>query len=208
MIPHAERADARANRARLIAAAHEVFRERGLDAEMKEIAERAGLGIGTIYRNFPTKDDLIAAIVLDAIASMKTNLSAIATIDDPVEALRAFLDQGFAVVDRYGDVLLGIMQGQMPAACRREFEELARLDQVASVIRRGIDRGIFRDDLDPEVAAAHLIASFVPWDYHRLRRTRTPDQIARGHLDLLLHGFLTEAGAATTAEGTAGTPGV
>ena len=202
MIPHAERADARANRARLIAAAHDVFRERGLDAEMKEIAERAGLGIGTIYRNFPTKDDLIAAVILEAIASMKTTLGEVANIDDPVEAVRALLGRGFAVVERFGDMLMAIMQGQMPAACRLEFEKLDGLDKIATIIRRGIHRGIFRIDLDPEIAAAHLIRSFVPWDYHRLRRTRTPQQIAQSHLDLLLHGFLAETQTATSAEDT------
>ncbi len=207
MIPPAERADARANRARLIAAAHDVFRERGLEAEMKEIAERAGLGIGTIYRNFPTKDDLITAIILEAIASIRATLADVAAIDDPVEAVRAFLRGGFAVVERYGDMLMAIMQGQMPAACRAQFEELEDFDQVAAVIRRGIARGIFRNDVDPEIAAVHLSASFVPWDFHRLRRTHSLDEIAQGHLDLLLHGFLAEAGTAKDAKETPRTLG-
>ena len=64
-----ERADARANRARLVEAARAVFSERGLAAEMKEIAERAGVGVGTIYRNFPSKEDLIVAIMRDALAT-------------------------------------------------------------------------------------------------------------------------------------------
>src|SRR5438477_8046706 len=60
------RADAERNRRRLLDAAHELFRERGLDVGVAEIAQRAGVGRGTLFRNFPTKQDLIAAIVVDA----------------------------------------------------------------------------------------------------------------------------------------------
>jgi AcrR family transcriptional regulator len=57
------RADAERNRVRLLEAAEAAFCERGLDVGVKEIAERAGIGRGTLFRNFQTKDDLIAAIV-------------------------------------------------------------------------------------------------------------------------------------------------
>lgn len=57
------RADARRNHERIIAAALEVFAERGLDATMTEVAARAKVGKATIYRSYPTKDDLIAAAV-------------------------------------------------------------------------------------------------------------------------------------------------
>jgi AcrR family transcriptional regulator len=57
------RADAARNRERIVVAAAEVFAERGLDASTAEIAERAGVGEATIYRRFPTKDDLVFAIV-------------------------------------------------------------------------------------------------------------------------------------------------
>ena len=56
------RADAERNRRSLLDAAEELFRTRGLDVGVGEIAERAGVGRGTLFRNFPTKEDLIAAI--------------------------------------------------------------------------------------------------------------------------------------------------
>ena len=56
------RADARQNHARLIAAATAAFAERGADAPLEDIARRAGLGIGTLYRHFPTRTDLQAAV--------------------------------------------------------------------------------------------------------------------------------------------------
>src|ERR1700738_3794268 len=55
------RADAERNRSRLVEAAHAVFAESGLSAPLEDIAERAGVGIATLYRRFPTRDDLIAA---------------------------------------------------------------------------------------------------------------------------------------------------
>jgi AcrR family transcriptional regulator len=64
------RRDAAANRERLLAAAAEVFAERGLEAGVEEIARAAGVGMGTLYRRFPTKDALIAALVHDMMTTM------------------------------------------------------------------------------------------------------------------------------------------
>ncbi len=57
------RADARRNRERILTAARETFGEHGVDAQMDEIARRAGLGVGTLYRHFPTKDELIGELI-------------------------------------------------------------------------------------------------------------------------------------------------
>ena len=59
------RADARRNRTRLLAVAHEAFLDTGVTASMDEIARRAGVGIGTLYRHFPTREALILALVAD-----------------------------------------------------------------------------------------------------------------------------------------------
>src|SRR6516165_12335928 len=64
------RADARQNRARLIAAATEAFAERGADAPLEDIARRAGVGIGTLYRHFPTRLDLQAAVFRSQVESV------------------------------------------------------------------------------------------------------------------------------------------
>jgi AcrR family transcriptional regulator len=57
------RADAQRNLARILDAAREVFAEEGIEATVAEVAERAGVGTATIFRRFPTKDDLLAAVV-------------------------------------------------------------------------------------------------------------------------------------------------
>ena len=59
----ASRSDARQNRERLLAAAREVFAERGLSSEVKDSADRAGIGFGSLDRNFASKDDLVQALV-------------------------------------------------------------------------------------------------------------------------------------------------
>ena len=57
------RADARKNRARLLAAAEEVFAEQGVSVPIDDVAQRAGVGVGTLYRHFPTKEALFVAVV-------------------------------------------------------------------------------------------------------------------------------------------------
>lgn len=64
------RRDAAANRERLIVAAIDVFNEEGIDAGVEQIAQRAGVGVGTLYRRFPTKDALIAYLVDDLLSEM------------------------------------------------------------------------------------------------------------------------------------------
>ena len=63
------RADAERNRIRLLVAAREVFAERGLQAPMAEVARRAGVGVATMFRRFPTRDDLIAATFADTMTA-------------------------------------------------------------------------------------------------------------------------------------------
>src|SRR6201996_4725569 len=87
------RADAERNRRRLIDAATEMFCERGLDVGVAEIAHQAGVGRGTLFRNFPTKEHLIAAIVVERInESIARGRSALEN-EDPGEALFELLDQ-------------------------------------------------------------------------------------------------------------------
>src|SRR3954447_18616085 len=59
------RADARRNREAVIAAAKKLFADQGLDAQMPDVARAAKVGVGTVYRHFPTKDDLIAAMAAE-----------------------------------------------------------------------------------------------------------------------------------------------
>jgi AcrR family transcriptional regulator len=85
------RADAARNRELLLAAAADEFAERGLDASVADIARRAGVGKGTVFRHFATKDDLIAAIVLDRIDALSAVGERLLEAADPGAALLEFL---------------------------------------------------------------------------------------------------------------------
>lgn len=85
------RADAARNRKLLLAAAADEFAERGLDASVADIARRAGVGKGTVFRHFATKDDLLAAIVLDRIEALNAAGARLLEAADPGAALLEFL---------------------------------------------------------------------------------------------------------------------
>ncbi|WP_436529108.1 TetR/AcrR family transcriptional regulator [Actinoplanes sp. HUAS TT8] len=87
-----QRADARRNFDALLAAAREIFAESSTDASLEEIARRAGVGIGTLYRNFPTRRDLFEAVYIEEINQLSA--AALAVADQPPwEALRSWLDR-------------------------------------------------------------------------------------------------------------------
>jgi AcrR family transcriptional regulator len=85
------RADARRNRARILEAAREVFASEGLAVPIDTVAARAGIGVGTVYRHFPTKEALFAAIVTDRVEELATDARDALEADDPGAALFAFL---------------------------------------------------------------------------------------------------------------------
>jgi len=87
------RADAERNHQRLLDAAEALFSERGLDVGVAEIAERAGVGRGTLFRNFPSKEDLIAAIVVERMGEAVERGRTLLDASDPGEALFDFLAQ-------------------------------------------------------------------------------------------------------------------
>ncbi|HEY1573629.1 MAG TPA: helix-turn-helix domain-containing protein [Pseudonocardiaceae bacterium] len=87
------RADARRNRARIITAAQEAFAAEGLSVPLDEIARRAGVGAGTVYRHFPTKEALFETIVLGRITAMGDRIRHWAADPQPGSAFFAMLDE-------------------------------------------------------------------------------------------------------------------
>src|SRR5215471_4249673 len=81
------RADARRNRARVLEAAEAVFAARGTSASTEEIALRAGVGAGTVFRHFPTKEALLEAILADRVARLGEEARSLAASADPGAAL-------------------------------------------------------------------------------------------------------------------------
>jgi AcrR family transcriptional regulator len=80
------RADARRNREKVLAAARAVFAEQGVDAQMDDVARRADVGVGTVYRHFPTKEALLNALTDELFAVIAVHTRTLLTLDDPWEA--------------------------------------------------------------------------------------------------------------------------
>jgi len=96
-----QRADARVNHDKLVAAARALFAEKGTSAPLDEVAERAGVGIGTLYRHFPTRQALLEAVYEDEVEAMARAAADLAELP-PWEALSQWLHQyvGFAATKR------------------------------------------------------------------------------------------------------------
>ncbi|MGN9787757.1 TetR/AcrR family transcriptional regulator [Nonomuraea sp. ZG12] len=84
------RADARRNRARVLLAAEEVFAESGPSASTEEVARRAGVAIGTVFRHFPTKEDLVQAVFAERVQRLVDEAETLSTADDPAAAFFTF----------------------------------------------------------------------------------------------------------------------
>jgi AcrR family transcriptional regulator len=87
------RSDARRNRVRLVASARELFAESGVEVSVEEITQHAGVGMGTLYRHFPTKDELIDAVLEDAYAEIILIAREEAAADDAWEGLTHFFER-------------------------------------------------------------------------------------------------------------------
>jgi AcrR family transcriptional regulator len=85
------RADARRNREAVMAAAKKLFADQGLDAQMPDVARRAKVGVGTVYRHFPTKDDLIAALVAERFQRLAAKADEELEASDPWEGVAEFI---------------------------------------------------------------------------------------------------------------------
>jgi AcrR family transcriptional regulator len=96
--PRPIRADARRNRARVLEAARECFARSGNEAQMDDIAAAAGVGVGTVYRHFATKDALVAALADEHFEAEDAVAAAALQIEDPWAAFSCFIRNGAQVM--------------------------------------------------------------------------------------------------------------
>jgi AcrR family transcriptional regulator len=149
--PRRQRADAERNRRALIDAAVEVFGERGLDATVAEVASRAGVGQGTAFRHFPSKEHLIAATVRDMLDRITATATQLLEEPDPLIALRELMhagsemmikNQGFKDATANSPVL---EEDPHVQAAHEHLTEVAGL-----LLSRAQDAGAIRADVTPE----------------------------------------------------------
>src|SRR4051794_32398592 len=91
------RKDAERNRQRILAAAGELFSEAGLSATLDAVAERAGVGVGTVYRRFPDKEALIDALFEERIDQIVAIAQECSALDDSWDALRCFFERSITL---------------------------------------------------------------------------------------------------------------
>ena len=142
------RADAVRNRARVIAAARDCMAKRGLDVQMDEIAKKAGVGVGTVYRHFPTKDDLIDALAGDRFVRLAELADEALEQPDPWEAFVGFMRASAMI--QVEDKALSQVLVSRPETMRRAAESVDMLDRVSRVIGRAQEAGAVRKDARPE----------------------------------------------------------
>jgi AcrR family transcriptional regulator len=143
------RSDARRNRERLVASARELFASEGVDVSVEEITRHAGLGMGTLYRHFPTKEELIDAVLEDAFAELVELAERAAAAEDPWAGFTGFLEEALArhAANRgLKDVVASSGHGRERAqAIRARIQPLLR-----RLVERAQEQGTLRSDFSPE----------------------------------------------------------
>jgi AcrR family transcriptional regulator len=191
------RADAARNRTRVLDAARVAFAEAGLDVGVEEIARRAGVGKGTLYRRFPTKEALVRAIFADILEEVEQLAEDAAAEPDPHTAFAHFIEgsarlqgsnQGFydVVAQRLGTAALTLEQ-------RARFT-----DAVGRPLQRAQEAGVVRDDLVPE--DVQIMLRMVGAATRPAPDGSSMENVWPRYLGLLLDGLRPEAATPLPAE--------
>jgi AcrR family transcriptional regulator len=175
------RADAARNRARVLETAYETFAAEGLAVPIDEIARRAGVGAGTVYRHFPTKEDLFVAVVESRLRHIIAAGRALLDDPGPGEALFAFLrsmvldfgatDQG--LVDALGG--LGIDVETVAPDAEEAFRAL-----LGDLLAAAQNAGTVRPDVDVPEVKALMVGCQAMQGYDQARAERVTNVVIDG----------------------------
>jgi AcrR family transcriptional regulator len=142
------RADAQRNRQRILEVAKQVFTRRGAEASMDEITKRAKIGPGTLYRHFPTRDDLLAAVYISEVEKLAEGQRKLSAELPPIEALRAWL---LVFIDYIAaKKIIAPALNAMAGGPSRVFEQSSHVMEEAAhaLASRAVDSGDLRPDVD------------------------------------------------------------
>jgi AcrR family transcriptional regulator len=185
------RADAARNLTAILRAARATFEEEGVDVGVDEVARRAGVGKGTLYRRFPTKESLVWAVMEDAVSELEERLD----VEDPDaqsdawEAFQAFMESAvrFQVENRgFFEAVVSLLGDEEPP---QHLHERA-LAVMGRQLGRAQEAGVVREDLAPADIGAVLkmIGSCQP------HGAPMPEEVWQRYLQLLLDGLRAGAG--------------
>lgn len=156
-LPRALRSDAVKNRERILAAAEATFASEGLGVPIDTVAQRAGVGVGTLYRHFPTKEALFEAIVMTRLEALLDEARTAATADAPGPALFTFLRHFASQASAKHDLFdaMGAAGFDIKSQCAETLDEMKRAVDV--LIGRARAAGAVR----PDISAAEAIGLVV-----------------------------------------------
>jgi AcrR family transcriptional regulator len=176
--PRPLRADAARNRQALVDAAYAAFRRDGVNTSLDDIATTAGVGSGTLYRHFATRDALVAAVIEEQMVALLELGTALLEVDPPIEAVERWLT---AYIDQAGtiDGLAGTLLGPRAKAPSCDAAHEAGIALIERAIRAGdLHAGTVAQDLVDLALGIAMIGDYLPLEPARSRRL----------LDLLLAG--------------------
>ncbi len=143
------RSDAQRNRGRILEVAKQVFTRRGADASMDEIAKRAKIGPGTLYRHFPTRDDLLATVYMAEVEKLAAAQRKLSGELPPIEALRAWL---LVFIDYIAaKKIIAPALNAMTGGPSRVFQQTTQVMEEAAnaLASHAVASGDLRPDVDP-----------------------------------------------------------
>ncbi|HEY5984990.1 MAG TPA: helix-turn-helix domain-containing protein [Streptosporangiaceae bacterium] len=183
-IPRRMRMDAERNRAAIVAAAQQVFTEQGLEAPLEEIARRAGVGIATLYRRFPAREQLVAAALVGKVSQYAEAAEQALAVPDPWTGFASLVERVCEL--QAGDRgLSDLLSMALPADER--VEQLRKLanDQAVELVNRAKAAGQLREDFVGEDLLLLLIAHAA---VVHVTRTDAPNA-GRRFMALMLNAF-------------------
>jgi len=148
-IPRKPRADAQRNRERILEIAKDAFTRSGANVSLDDVAKQAGIGAGTLYRHFPTRDALLEAVYRTEVGKLAAAERELTATMPPVEALRAWmlLFVDYIATKQIIAPALNTLVGCSPnvfEACAAQIK-----GAINSLVERAIESGDIRPDLDP-----------------------------------------------------------
>jgi AcrR family transcriptional regulator len=153
------RADARRNRERILEAARAAFGAEGSDVSLDEIARRAGVGAGTVYRHFPTKEALFEAVVFDRMAQLAATARELLADPDPRHAFSTFIE----TLAREGALKRDLIEALSRDGINLQLGDapvlVALIDVLAELLRRAQRAGAVRKDIGVDDVVAVLMGT-------------------------------------------------
>lgn len=145
----AGRADAQRNMAALLQAALEVFATSGVDAPVREIAVKAGVGIGTVYRHFPQRADLVAAVFRHEVDACAAAAPALAVGHDPGEALARWMRRYAAFIATKRGLATALHSGDPTFDALPAYFQAKLVPALRGLLDAAATAGAVRGDVDP-----------------------------------------------------------